>query len=122
MAVEEILVCLVVAVFRFALSLSPAPSPPLNFTLSEVTMSSTELQASWIIPEFPNGVIMNYTVVCNGSIISIYDANLGSGDERAVTLTGLDPYTVYECSVFATTDGGVGNASETSVARTAEDG
>ena len=38
------------------------------------------------------------------------------------TLTGLTPFTVFECSVFATTNGGTGNASTPFLAMTAEDG
>ena len=34
----------------------------------------------------------------------------------------FDPFTVYECSVSAATNGGVGDASETAVARTEQDG
>ena len=37
-------------------------------------------------------------------------------------LTGLQPFTVYECSVFANTSAGRGLESETSVAMTAEAG
>ena len=37
-------------------------------------------------------------------------------------LTGLTPFTVYECSVFATTNGGVGDTSNSSIAMTLEDG
>ena len=125
---EKLIVHLVVAIFSFGLSLS-APSAPLNFTLSQVPMRPMELEARWTIPEEPNGIILNYTVMCNGSEVMTNsmtfgdsDAQLGSGDnEISVTLVGLDPFTVYECSVSAATNGGVGDASETAVARTEQD-
>ena len=89
-----------------------------------------ELEARWIIPEEPNGAILNYTVMCNGSEVMANsmtfggsDAQLGSGEnEISVTLVGLDPFTVYECSVSAATNGGVGDVAETAVARTEQDG
>ena len=120
---------LVVAIFSFGPSLS-APSAPLNFTLSQVPMRPMELEARWTIPEEPNGIIINYTVMCNGSEMMTRsiafngsDIQLGSGEnEISVTLVGLDPFTVYECSVSAATKGGVGDASETAVARTEQDG
>ena len=37
-------------------------------------------------------------------------------------LTGLQPFTVYECSVFANTSAGQGPESETSIAMTTEAG
>ena len=127
---EKLKVHLVVAIFSFGLSLS-APSAPLNFALSQVPMRPMKLEARWTIPEESNGIILNYTVMCNGSEVMTSsmtfggsDAQLGSGrdNEISVTLVGLDPFTVYECSVSAATNDGVGNASETAVARTEQDG
>ena len=125
---EKLMVHMVVAIFSFGLSLS-APSAPLNFALSQVPMRPMELEARWTIPEEPNGVILSYTVMCNGSEVMTSsmtfggsDVQLGRENEISVTLVGLDPFTVYECSVSAATNGGVGDASETAVARTEQDG
>ena len=40
----------------------------------------------------------------------------------AVNLTGLSPYTLYECTVSASTGAGEGSASTPQTARTDEDG
>ena len=103
-------------------SLSLAPSAPENFMLSAVTNNPRQLNASWTEPVPANGMIQNYTVTC---------VQTSNGTNRAftfdktllqVTLMGLFPYTDYECSVFATTNGGAGGPSNTEMARTAEDG
>lgn len=89
-----------------------------------------ELQARWFIPEEANGMILNYTVTCNGTVMStqMFDfvgsgIEIGSGsNEISVILVGLVPFTVYGCSVSAATNGGIGTASDASVATTAQDG
>ena len=92
---------------------------PTNFALSSVLNNSQALQANWTPPDTPNGVIQNYTVRCN----STAEGMVVPGDATSVVLMlGFLPYTVYECSVFASTNGGVGNASESDVQRTEEDG
>ena len=80
-----------------------------------------ELEASWIIPNPANGEIQNYTITCNGSISFDVEDDV---DETTIsfTLTGLEPDTAYECSVFATTNGGQGTASNAVTVTTTEDG
>ena len=86
-----------------------------------MTNNPGALQADWIIPETTNGIIQNYTIVCNNS--EIFVTVVGSEvQEISFTLDrNFDPFTVYECSVSAATNGGVGDASETAVARTEQD-
>jgi hypothetical protein len=98
-----------------------APSAPRGFSLSPVTSNPRALQANWTIPETPNGVIRNYTITCNNS----ETFTIGRFEDQIVTFIlnmNFDPFTVYECSVSAATNGGVGGSSEISVAMTAEDG
>ncbi len=78
------------------------------------------LVATWIVPRPPNGVLRNYTVVCNDTFEFLV---LASSETESVStnLTGLTAFSVYECFVYATTDGGRSNSSELSVAMTAED-
>jgi hypothetical protein len=64
-------------------------------------------------------VIQNYTITCNNSEVFTVD---GPGDQMVTFMLNFDPFTVYECSVSAATNGGVGDPSVTLVARTAEDG
>ncbi len=103
-----------------------APSAPLNFELSPLPDRPTELEANWTTPAEANGIIQNYTVECNDSLVfpfDVSDGEIGSSNDRISTiLENLDPFTVYECTVLAATDGGIGNASEPSVATTEQDG
>ena len=100
-----------------------APSAPRNFSLLPVEASPRQLEASWIIPDLANGEIQNYTLTCNESITFNveYDNNVET-TTVSFTLNGLEPYTAYECSVFATTNGGQGMASSSVTATTTEDG
>ncbi len=102
-----------------------APSVPGNFALSSATGSPRQLEASWTIPDPANGVIQSYTVTCNESITFNFPGSQSA--MVSVTLNDqqtaqLAPFTVYECTVSAATNGGVGPVSEPSIARTVEDG
>ena len=100
---------------------SAAPSAPRNFSLSPIADNPRELQADWTIPFDTNGVIQSYTVMCNNSEVFVVEGS--EAEMISSTLDGnFDPFTVYECSVSAATNGGVGDASETAVARTEQDG
>ena len=99
---------------------SLAPSAPGGFTLFPVAGSPEQLEANWTIPDPANGVIQNYSVICNSSVLFSFD---GSDDVVVIVhLTGLLPFTVYECTVSAATNGGMGNASESAMAMTNEAG
>ena len=103
-------------------SSSSAPSAPGNFSLSPIPGNSQQLLANWTEAVPANGIIQNYTVTCvqtsNGTNITFNFDNTS----LQVTLMDLFPYTEYRCSVFATTNGGAGEPSNTEMARTAEDG
>ena len=131
-------ILLVVLLTRVSLSLS-APSVPRSFTLGRVDGSPSELEANWTVPASTNGIIRNYTVECNNSLAvfnfddsgeeissdSMLLPELGSGGPAQMVtalLSGLAPFTVYECTVSASTNGGRGEASEAAVATTDEDG
>ena len=79
------------------------------------------LMATWSVPDPANGVLLNYSITCNDSISETFPAP-SLVTTVNVTVAGLQPYTVYSCSVVARTNGGVGNASNTAEERTAEDG
>ena len=71
-----------------------------------------------------NGMVQNYTVTCNNSGTFTFDVTT-QDEQISVTLDAnfnFVPFTTYECTVSATTNGGVGNASEPSVATTEQDG
>ena len=69
-------------------------------------------------PETQNGMITGYSVYCNTSVSPI----VVSGDTRTENITGLLPFTYYECSVTANTSAGEGNPSDADTAQTVEDG
>ena len=60
--------------------------------------------------------------MCNNSDSGMFVIEGSEAEMISSMLVGnFDPFTVYECSVSAATNGGVGNASETAVARTEQD-
>ena len=90
--------------------------------LSAVSNNPRQLSANWTEPVPANGMIQNYTVTCvqtsnRTNITFTFDNTM-----LQVTLTGLLPNTEYRCSVFATTNGGAGEPSNTEMVRTVEDG
>ena len=92
--------------------ISSAPSgPPQNFTTS---IGSRYLTLSWSppLPSQQNGVIINYVLNCSsgGSII-----NSTRTSSTSLTITGLEPFTNYTCSVSASTIEGNGPTTVRSV-------
>ena len=94
--------------------------------------SSTTLSASWTQPSTLNGVLTNYTVYCRISSEQFYseqipnsneftEFNTTSPDTTEVVLTGLKVFTVYECYVTASTNGGESEPSNSDSATTDED-
>ena len=106
-------------------------SPPLNFTLQQIEDTSTELLANWTTPTTLNGIISTYTVYCRNSSTQMCSEMVPSGDDfvlfdttnsadTELTLTGLIPFTMYDCYVTATTGGGESQPSNNDTARTDE--
>ena len=98
------------------------PSAPRNFMLAKVPGSPDTLSASWTIPESSNGVISGYTISCSSSLSGKLEPFIISDSVTTTILENLTPYTVYTCTVLATTAAGDGNSSEPQIARTDEDG
>uniref|UniRef100_A0A1X7VP48 Fibronectin type-III domain-containing protein n=1 Tax=Amphimedon queenslandica TaxID=400682 RepID=A0A1X7VP48_AMPQE len=106
-----------------------APTPPLNFTLTELSLSS--LKASWEEPSTLNGVLANYTVYCNLSSLQFYSQQLMLSfnappttvdpDSTTANITGLYPFTNYDCYATASTGGGESSRSNNDSARTSEE-
>lgn len=128
---------MIAAIVDLSLSSPSAPSAPRNFSLEPVSGGPRQLLANWTIPDPTNGIIFNYTVTCNESLVFSFDEAgaaltgsgigpmVGSGNLYfmvSVLLEELTPFTTYECTVYAATGGGVGDASQPSVAMTVEDG
>ena len=109
---------------------STAPSPPLNLSVSTVPGSPNQLSASWSPPILRNGIVIAYTVYCNTSASQAYPEQMigpnvptvrsvVNGTTLAVTfITGLNPYTQYNCYVTTNTSVGEGPPSQIMTART----
>ena len=92
--------------------------------LSMVPDFPRTLMASWMEPDPTNGIISNYTIRCNNSISNIVwvpqvITNLSA---LTATLDGLTPFTMYECTISASTGAGEGASSGPQSATTDEDG
>ena len=110
-------------------SFSTVPSMPLNFQLSAV--SSSALMATWTPPSTPNGIVTGYTVYCTVSQNQIYPEQEPTGastytvfnvtSQTSAYLSGLLPFTFYQCYVTANTTAGQGNSSVPSTSQTTQD-
>ena len=104
------------------------PSSPVNFSVSTVPGSPNQLSALWSPPIPKNGIITAYTVYCNTSASQAYPEQRNVATVRSVvngttlvaTITGLNPYTNYDCYVTANTSMGEGSPSTAATARTYE--
>ena len=84
---------------------------PLNFTISSVT--SRTLTLSWYppLPSQRNGVIISYLITCSSGDSII---NSTQTSNTSLTITGLQPFTNYTCTVSAATIVGDGPAATNS--------
>lgn len=86
--------------------------------------SSTSILVQWgdVPPADQNGIILNYTVnyaaLPNGTSIN----EVVHATAKETTLTGLNEYTNYSITVFASTSKGGGNVSKPIIVITDEDG
>ena len=80
--------------------------PPLNLT-ALVTQRTMSLVWSPPHVEDRNGIITSYTVMCSLADVIIHQSK---PSETRLTVTGLEPFTNYTCSVSAATVVGSGPA------------
>ena len=107
------------------------PSNPRNVTIADRELTSASAKIVWTTPAAPNGAIAYYTV---SYVIGHYSTSLGHLDVKTlnvsklvhITLTNLNPYTIYTIWVQAiNVEGGhhlVSNASAVKTFRTLADG
>ena len=98
-----------------------------------MTSSSTTLSANWTQPSTLNGILTIYTVYCRISSEQFYSEQIPDeeqnftifittgADTTEVVLTDLEAFTVYECYVTASTNGGESEPSNNDSATTDED-
>ena len=87
-----------------------------------VDTSSKSISFTWKSPLKPNGIILKYILQCSRltEVSNMLKLQLNSSQTTA-TLSGLQPYTNYSCSIKAHTSVGGGPAATTSVT-TEQDG
>ena len=85
------------------------PSAPQTFAL--VVVSSTGLTATWQPPVPANGNITGYMVYCRSVGGEFTVQETPAGGATAASITGLEPFTSYECYVTANTSVGEGSES-----------
>ena len=101
---------------------------PLNFQLSAI--SSTVLVGIWAPPTTPNGIITVYTIYCRVSQNQTYPEQVPTGAPNytvvnmttSLYLSGLLPFTFYQCYVTANTSAGEGSPSNITVSETRQAG
>lgn len=90
------------------------PGAPSNITAPKLTvLSSTSMRVAWSEPGRPNGVISKYVVLYN-------NLEKDAGLSKDVTLSGLQPYTLYSVVIKACTTSVACSTGEASQARTHE--
>ena len=95
--------------------------PPTNFNVSSLNSSSIFLSWSPPLPENQNGDITGYVInVTNLDNETVHQFRAGNVLDLAVT--NLEPFTLYESEVFASTAVGVGQAPAIALVQTDEDG
>ena len=107
-------------IFCFCLSIEPN-APPSNVTGHNT--SSTSIFVSWRQVPFldQNGVIVSYTVTYRSLSSGPAETKKVTAPASQTTLTGLNKYTSYSITVFASTSKGAGSRSAPIVVITDED-
>ena len=80
---------------------SVAPSEPQQLKAYSVTSTTVTLQ--WKPPKYPNGIITQYSIYCDGKSVGDFESNT-----MMATIEELLPDTVYVIGVKAYTRVGVG--------------
>ena len=97
-------------------------APPANTTGNNVTSTSIFVQWDEVPVDNQNGIIVNYTVTYTKLPYGSPTAKVVvTAPKRNATLTGLDKFTNYNITVFASTAKGGGNKSEPIIVITDED-
>ena len=95
--------------------------PPTNVLATPTSTRSISL--SWSPPrrELQNGIITHYLVTVSSAATGTISTRNVSSVQQTVSISGLSPYTVYNCTVQAETVG-LGPASDVVVVSTPQDG
>ena len=100
----------------------PGPNaPPSNVRAQNLSSTSIFVQWSNVPKADQNGAILSYTVTYKALPDGSPQTKVVSAPTTEVALTGLNKYTNYSISVFASTVKGDGNVSEPVIVITDED-
>ena len=95
--------------------------PPTNFSGSSPSSSSIFLSWNQPVPEDRNGNIIGYIInVTNLDNEMVHQFTTGL--TSSLIVPNLQPFTFYECTVFARTSVGIGQAPAMVITQTNEDG
>ena len=105
----------------FPFSFTEPNAPPAD--VQGHNKSSTSIQVQWgnVPAADQNGIILSYTVTYKASPDGSLLTRKVSAPAMQATLTGLNEYTNYSITVFATTSKGNGNISTPIIVMTDED-
>ena len=95
--------------------------PPSNVQGHSISSTSIFVQWSNVPAADQNGVILSYTVTYEALPGDSPQTKVVSAPTTTVTLTGLNEFTNYSITVFASTVKGDGNVSEPVIVITDED-
>ena len=93
---------------------TPEDTPDQVLPPEVMVVNSSSLFVSWLEPLQPNGLIVNYTLSQNATVVFT-----GPGQQLSFVSSGLSPFTYYSFSVMACTQQGC-SSSSLAIGRTAE--
>lgn len=95
-------------------------SPQFQTPPDVVTINSTAMNATWLPPQIPNGILLRYEVVLHIDANETVIGNVSS-DQNQYIITGLSPATEYGVSIISYTIAG-GTQSTAAFTTTSEFG
>ena len=103
--------------------ISTAPSAgPASVTTGAVTTTSITVQWEEVPCLHRNGEITGYTVVARTSGITVNTEHISDGNSRSLTVSGLNPSTLYTVLVAANNSAGTGPATSIDIETAGEYG
>ena len=85
--------------------------PTFQMRPNVTTLTATSLLIQWVEPKEPNGIVGFYEIRQREAPFQGDGVSIGNTTSQLFMATGLQPFTIYEFSVIAYTDGG-GTSSE----------
>ena len=107
--------------FRFSFYCTEPNAPPQNVRGRHTSSTSILVQWDDVPKRDQNGIILSYTVTYKTHPGGTPKTEVVDIPTKQVTLTGLNEYTNYSITVFASTFKGDGNVSEPIIVITDED-